>query len=92
MTVGFMQHEQPTFHFLVMNVFEWRTGTDMHALMKEMDKQKHTYWVWYVPGAESSNYEISFYQPQVKGSFVLAEVNAPEKKRKSTTKKEKAND
>jgi len=70
-------------HFLVTNVFEWRTGTDLHKLMKEMDKHKQTYWVWFVPGEETSQYEIRFYQPQVKGAFVLAEVAQPEKKPKA---------
>lgn len=74
LTEGMLKHEQPEFHYLVTNVFEWRTGTDLHALMKEMDKQKQTYWVWYVPGEKTSAYDIRFYQPQVKGSFVLAEV------------------
>ena len=79
---GMLKHTQPTFHYLVTNIFEWRSGTDLHKLMKEMDKQKQTYWVWYVPGEETSTYEIRFYQPQVAGSFVLAEVAQPEKKTK----------
>ena len=83
MTEGMLKHEQPVSHFLVTNVFEWRTGTDLHKLMKEMDKQKQTYWVWYVPGEETSTYEIRFYQPQVKGAFVLAEVAQTEKKTKA---------
>lgn len=83
---GMLKHAQPTFHFLVTNVFEWRTGTNLHALMKAMDKHKLTYWVWYVPGEENSAYEIRFYQPQVEGSFVLAEVAQPEKKTKRSDK------
>lgn len=83
---GMVKHAQPNFHFLVTNVFEWRTGTDLHALMKAMDKQKKTYWVWYVPGEETSSYAIRFYQPQVEGSFVLAEVAQPEKKTKRSDK------
>jgi hypothetical protein len=35
--------------------------------------------VWYVPGESTARYEINFYQPQVEGAFVLAQV---EKKRK----------
>ena len=77
---GMLKHEQPVSHFLVMNVFEWRSGTDLHALMKEFDKHGYTYWVWFVPGEETSTYEIRFYQPQVAGSFLLAEV---EKKTKA---------
>ena len=74
MTEGMLKHEQPVSHFLVTNVFEWRTGTDLHKLMKEMDKRGYTYWVWFVPGEETSTYEIRFYQPQVTGAFLLAEV------------------
>lgn len=79
---GMMRHTQPSFHYLVTNVFEWRSGTDLHKLMKEMDKQEQTYWVWYVPGEEASTYAIRFYQPQVEGSFVLAEVEPPKRGKK----------
>lgn len=72
---GMLKHAQPTFHFLVTNVFEWRTGNDLHALMKEMDKHKQTYWVWYVPGEETAAYEIRWYQPQVEGAFVLDRID-----------------
>jgi hypothetical protein len=78
MTEGMIKHKQPTFHILCINAFGWRSGDDMHALMKAMDKEKQTYLVWYVPG-KSATYEINFYQPQVEGAFVLAQV---EKKRK----------
>lgn len=76
-----IKHTQPEFHFLLTSVFTWRTGTDLHALMKEMDARKEgAYWVWYVPGPkDSAYYDIEFYQPQVEGAFVLAEVNPPKK-------------
>ena len=77
-----VKHTQPVFHYLANNVFEWRSGTDLHALMKEFDKQKHTYWVWYVPGPEASTYAIRFYQPQVEGCFVLAQVEPPKRRKK----------
>ena len=80
MTAGLIKHTQPVFHFLFTNPFEWMTTTDLHDGMKQMDKKGYTYWVWYVPGEKESNYEINFYQPQVEGSFVLAEV---EKKTKA---------
>jgi hypoxanthine phosphoribosyltransferase len=87
MTEGLIKHTQPTFHYLLVNVFEWRSGDDLHALMKAMDKVKYngkalTYWVWYVPCEDKTPYEINFYQPQVEGAFILAEVNPAEKKRK----------
>jgi len=74
MTEGLIKHKQPEFHYLLTNVFEWQSGTDLHALMKGFDKKGYTYWVWYVPGEKGSQYEINFYQPQVEGAFVLAEV------------------
>lgn len=74
LTERLLKHKQPVFHFLLMNVFEWGVGTDLHALMKNFDKRGYTYWVWFVPCEEKTQYEINFYQPQVKGSFVLAEV------------------
>jgi hypothetical protein len=78
-----LKHTQPVFHFLLVNPLEWRTGTDLHALMKDFDKRGYTYWIWYVPCEESAHYEINFYQPQVEGSFVLMEHNPAEKKRKA---------
>jgi hypothetical protein len=42
--------------------------------MKDFDKRGYTYWVWLVPCEEKTKYEISFYQPQVEGSFMLANV------------------
>jgi len=75
MTEKLIKHKQPEFHYLVTNVFEWQSGTDLHALMKRFDKHGYTYWVWYVPGDDATtNYSINFYQPQVEGAFVLAEV------------------
>lgn len=81
MTEGLVPVPQPTFHFLVENVFEWRTGDDLHTLMKTMDKQKYTYWVWLVPGEKDSSYEIRLYRPQVEGAFVLAQVEYAKGKR-----------
>jgi hypothetical protein len=80
MTEGMVKHKQPTFHFLCVNAFGWRSGDDLHALMKAMDKEKHTYWVWYVPCEATAPYAINFYQPQVEGSFVLAQVESKKRK------------
>lgn len=81
-----MKHPQPVFHFLAVSVFEWRAGTDLHALMQAMDTGKQTYWVWYVPTNSQQHYDINFYQPQVEGSFVLAEVEFDKRGRRVTTK------
>ena len=74
MTEKLVPVPRPDFHFYVHNAYEWRTGTELHTLMKAFDKEKHTYWVWYVPVKAKTNYEINFYRPQVAGSFVLAQV------------------
>lgn len=81
MTEGLVPLNYPTFHFYVHNAFEWRTGDDLHALMKAMDKHKQTYWIWYVPREVTSKYEIAFYRPQVKGAFVLDAVEYEKGKR-----------
>lgn len=82
MTANMVKHKQPTFHYLCINAFGWRSGDDLHTLMKDKDAQKTTYWVWYVPGESTASYEISFYQPQVEGSFVLAQVEKKQRKQK----------
>jgi hypothetical protein len=81
MTEGLVPVPRPDFHFYVHNAFEWRTGTELHTLMKAFDKKKHTYWVWYVPGEKDTQYDITFYRPQVEGSFVLALVQYENGKR-----------
>jgi hypothetical protein len=83
LTKGMIKHKQPTFHYLVTNPFEWESGDDLHELMQRFDKKGYTYWVWYVPGDKTQTaYEIRFYQPQVEGSFVLAQVEKKPKARK----------
>lgn len=81
MAASLLPVPKPTFHFLVTNVFEWRADTDLHTLMKEMDKHKQTYWVWYVPVTKDTPYEIEFYRPQVERAFVLAKVEYANGKR-----------
>jgi hypothetical protein len=74
MTEGLVPVPRPDFHFYVHNAFEWRTGTELHTLMKAFDKEKHTYWVWYVPlkvRPGTTPYAINCYRPQVTGAFVL---------------------
>ena len=74
MTEGLVPINRPTFHFYVHNAFEWRIGTGLHTLMKEFDKEKHTYWVWFVPNEIDTPYNIAMYRPQVEGSFIIAQV------------------
>jgi len=81
MAEGLVPVVQPTFHFYLHNIFEWRTGHDLHTLMKQMDKHKQTYWVWYVPGEVTAQYDIKLYRPQVEGAFVLDMVEYKNGKR-----------
>jgi len=81
MTEGLVPLNYPTFHFYVHNIFEWRMGDDLHALMKAMDKHKQTYWIWYVPGEVTSKYDIAMYRPQVEGAFILNMVEYKSRKR-----------
>lgn len=69
-----IKHTQPEHHFLVTSIYQWHTGTDLPSMMKRFDKEKMTYWVWYVPTSKDANYEIEFYQPQVEGSICLQEI------------------
>lgn len=83
-----VKHPQPTFHFLLTSVFRWYTSEDLHEAMKYMDKQKETYWVWYVPCEKSAAYDIEWYRPQVEGSFILAQVEFDQRGRVVKQKKE----
>ena len=78
-----IKHTQPEHHFLVASIFEWQSGTDLHTIMKRFDKEKQTYWVWYVPAPADTPYNIEFYQPQVEGSICLQEVEFNKGKRVS---------
>lgn len=69
---GLLKHKQPTFHFFASNVFEWFITDDLHKAIDTLDRKCLTYWLWYVPGDIDTPYDVQFYQPQVKGSFVLA--------------------
>jgi hypothetical protein len=80
MSAKMLKHQQPTFHILCVNGLGWRSGDDLHDLMKAMDKERLPYWVWYVPGESTAAYAINFFQPQVEGSFVLAQVEPKKRK------------
>ena len=85
-----IKHPQPTFHFLLTSFFDWYATEDLHEAMKYMDKRKNTYWVWYVPVSDDESYDIEWYQPQVPGSFVLANVEFDNRGRIVKPKKEEA--
>jgi len=69
------------FHFLLTSIGEWRTGTDLHGLMREMDRETMTYVIWLVPGGDTTSYEIRFYTPQVEGAYILQTVHYKDGKR-----------
>lgn len=80
---------QKPHHFFVCNVLEWHVSRDLYQLLRHYEKEKRTYWVWLVPGDVSSNYEINFYAPQVKGSKLLQECVFENGKRDNTLPKNK---
>ncbi len=59
------------FHFYASSVAQWITTTDkrdLRQLIKLMDKDKFSYNLFLVPLPHDANYEINFFQPQVKGT------------------------
>jgi hypothetical protein len=61
-------------HFFAASALDWAMTTpdrDLQALLKFMDKQRHTYNLYLVPVPHDTPYEINFYQPQVEGTMHL---------------------
>lgn len=79
MGAALIKHEQPVFHFLMTSAVTWHTGTDLQEMMALMNKEGYGYYIWFVPVDKDAEYEISFFQPQVKGSFVLGFIEPKQK-------------
>ena len=58
-------------HYFVSSVGTWRTGTDLHELMRQMDREQLSYNAWLLPVPEDTDYEIKMFCPQVKGAVWL---------------------
>jgi hypothetical protein len=81
---------QPQGHLLFVNATTWcSTGREYSVAdaAKIMEKEKLTYFVYYVPLPADAQYEIDFYRPMVKGAYPLEMVefkNGRKVKAKST--------
>jgi hypothetical protein len=68
---------QPQSHLLFVNATTWcstgRTYSVAEAA-KLMEKEKLTYFIYYVPLPADADYEINFYMPQVPGAYPLEMV------------------
>jgi hypothetical protein len=71
------------FHFYASSVAQWATTDDkrdLPALIDLMEKDGYTYNLFLVPGKHTDPYEISMYQPMVKGTQWLGTFTLPKKK------------
>jgi hypothetical protein len=62
------------FHFFASSACMWATTTeerDLRALLKMMDKDGHTYNLFYVPLPHNAAYQIKAYAPAVEGVVFL---------------------
>lgn len=67
----------PTSHLLFTSVTTWVTTGDKYNIseaVKIMEKEKMTYWVWYVPLPPTTDYEIEWFAPQVEGAVCIEAV------------------
>lgn len=58
-------------HFFAASVYEWVQTTphrDLPTLIKMMERSGNGYNLFLVPLPHDAEYEINFYQPQVKGT------------------------
>lgn len=65
------QHTQANQHFFAASVGTWAKTTperDLRQLMKLMDEDGLPFNLFLVPVPYDADYEINFYQPQVKGT------------------------
>lgn len=65
------QHIQANTHFFAASIVTWAQTTDTRTLpdlIRLMEKEGHGFNLFLVPKAWDSEYEISFYQPQVDGT------------------------
>lgn len=67
-------NECPEFHFLLVSATTWCTTGEDRSLTEAIDlmnKDRLTYYIWYVPCSEHDAYEINFYRPLVEGAHVV---------------------
>jgi hypothetical protein len=69
-------------HFYASSVATWATTNetrDLPALLDLMNKGRHSYNLFSVPGKHTDTYDIKMYQPQVKGAEWLGTFTVPKK-------------
>jgi hypothetical protein len=77
------------FHFFAANSFEWMVTQpdqrELPDLVAYMEKQKHAWTLWLVPGKWDTLYSINWYEPQVEGAMYLGSFR-PKKQRDAKRK------
>lgn len=74
---GVTMKETPKHHFFLSSVGTWCTtgqGRTLSEAIKLMEREKLTFWVWYVPVEPEADYEISMFAPQVPGAHIVETV------------------
>ena len=69
-----MNHDNTKSHFFASSAATWITTTPertLRQLLTHMEKEGNPFNLFYVPVSHDTNYEINFYQPQVKGTLYL---------------------
>jgi hypothetical protein len=69
------------YHFYASNTYQWATtdeGRDLRGLLKLMDKKGDSYDLFLVPLPHNEGYEISGFQPMVKGTQFLGRYDVKE--------------
>jgi len=70
-----METVNQQFHFFASSHYDWRINNDIRKLIKEMDKLKNPYALFYVPLSIDADYEINNYVPQIKDKVYLGSSN-----------------
>jgi hypothetical protein len=70
------------FHFFASSLTTWRALPDLREVIKFMDKEQLTYNVWYLPVPHDTDYDITYYTPQVEGRIYLGTYYPMTKKAK----------
>lgn len=87
-----MRKNNDPFHWFVSSAFHWRTGYNLRLILAEIskadkamygDKKKYKEHergvsIWRVPGEETINYEINYFNPQVEGALYIGSVDLTE--------------
>jgi hypothetical protein len=86
-----MTDKQPAAHFLLTSATTWCTTGGKYTLseaIKIMDKERITYFIWFVPLPHNARYEINFFAPQVDGAYAVEMVEFKNGRRVKATTKE----